>query len=255
MASNPVARRSPSANRPASTRLAAGPFWPGGLVAHANGSLYVTMGRWCHRLSSDLRVLRTRKLARNRPYNSLVVLASGALVMKDLDRTTFEPTTLTVLDPETLEPLARPQRAPEAAIARLSASGDTVYLVGDHTISRWDWDGGELVRRQHGSLVVQRARGQQTERGAGGARLGGALPAPGGTAGSFPSRLWRCTRSGGLAGAATPTPASASTTSSTRRHMSSTRSRRPSPRSSASAGRSRATPRSSSASSSAASCW
>jgi hypothetical protein len=130
----------------ASTRLAAGPFWPGGLVAHANGSLYVTMGRWCHRLSSDLRVLRTRKLARNRPYNSLVVLASGALVMKDLDRTTFEPTTLTVLDPETLEPLARPQRAPEAAIARLSARGDTVYLVGDHTISRWDWDGGELVR-------------------------------------------------------------------------------------------------------------
>ena len=35
-------RRSPA--------LAAGPFWPGGIAAHRNGSLYVTYGRWCHRL-------------------------------------------------------------------------------------------------------------------------------------------------------------------------------------------------------------
>jgi hypothetical protein len=130
----------------ASTRLAAGPFWPGGLVAHANGSLYVTAGRWCHRLSSDLRVLGSRKLPRPRPYNSLVVLACGALVMKDLDRSSAENTTLTVLDPETLEPLAPPLDAPEASIARLSAVEDTVYLVGDHTISRWDWSGDRLVR-------------------------------------------------------------------------------------------------------------
>jgi hypothetical protein len=29
--------------------LAAGPFWPGGLAAHANGSLHVVYGRYCHR--------------------------------------------------------------------------------------------------------------------------------------------------------------------------------------------------------------
>ena len=94
----------------------------------------------------DLRVLGSRKLPRPRPYNSLVVLACGALVMKDLDRTAANTTTFTVLDPETLEPLAPPLDAPEASIARLSALDDTVYLVGDHTISRWDWGHDRLVR-------------------------------------------------------------------------------------------------------------
>jgi hypothetical protein len=135
-----------------SPRLAAGPFWPGGVVAHSNGSLYVTAGSWCHRLSSDLRVLGAHELARARPYNSLVVLACGALVMKDLDRSASTRTTLTVLDPETLRPLCPPQEAPEASIARLSAVGDTVYLVGAHTISRWDWDGGRLVRDESWEL-------------------------------------------------------------------------------------------------------
>jgi hypothetical protein len=135
-----------------SPRLAAGPFWPGGLVAHSNGSLYVTAGSWCHRLSSDLRVLGAHELARARPYNSLVVLACGALVMKDLDRSASTRTTLTVLDPETLRPLCPPQEAPEASIARLSAVGDTVYVVGAHTISRWDWDGGRLVRDESWEL-------------------------------------------------------------------------------------------------------
>jgi hypothetical protein len=135
-----------------SPRLAAGPFWPGGLVAHANGSLYVTAGSWCHRLSSDLRVLGALGLPRARPYNSLVVLACGALVMKDLDRSASTRTTLTVLDPETLRPLSPAQEAPEASIARLSAVGDTVYAVGDHTISRWDWDGERLVRDESWEL-------------------------------------------------------------------------------------------------------
>jgi hypothetical protein len=130
----------------ASPLMAGGPFWPGGLVAHANGSLYVTAGRCCHRLAPDLTVLRSRELPRNRPYNSLVVLDSGALVMKDLDRSAGSRTTLTVLDPDTLDPLVGMKEAPEASIARLSALGDTVYVVGDHTISRWDWDGRRLVR-------------------------------------------------------------------------------------------------------------
>jgi hypothetical protein len=36
--------------------------------------------------------------------------------------------------------------APEPSIARLSAFENTVYLVGDHTISRWAWDGVRLAR-------------------------------------------------------------------------------------------------------------
>ncbi len=31
-----------------SPALPAGPFWPGGVAVHANGSLYVTFGRYCH---------------------------------------------------------------------------------------------------------------------------------------------------------------------------------------------------------------
>lgn len=143
-----------------SRRLAAGPFWPGGLLAHANGSLYVTAGRWCHRLASDLSVLSSRELPQLRPYNSLVALASGVLVMKDLDRSAATNATLTVLDPETLDRLAPDRAAPEPSIARLSALGDTLYVVGAHTISRWNWDGRELMRDQGWELRYRTRPGQ-----------------------------------------------------------------------------------------------
>ena len=64
--------------------LSAGPFWPGGLAAHANGSLYVIYGRWCHRLAPDCTPVVSRQLPQERPYNSFVVLPDGVLVMKDL---------------------------------------------------------------------------------------------------------------------------------------------------------------------------
>ena len=37
-----------------SVDLAGGPTWPGGLAAHANGSLYVVHGNHAHRLAPDL---------------------------------------------------------------------------------------------------------------------------------------------------------------------------------------------------------
>lgn len=131
----------PLARSPA---LPAGPFWPGGMAAHANGSLHVVWGRWCHRLSSDLEPLAARELPRPRPYNSFATLACGALVTKDLDRDAREPARLTVLDPETLDRLAPDLDAPEPSIARLSADGDTLYLVGARTIFRYRWTGERL---------------------------------------------------------------------------------------------------------------
>ena len=91
----------------ASVRLPAGPFWPGGLLAHANGSLDLTVGRWCHRLSSDLRVLCSRELPRARPYNSLVVLASGARVSGS--------STLRVVGPPDVRSRSFITRAPQAS--------------------------------------------------------------------------------------------------------------------------------------------
>jgi hypothetical protein len=86
--------------------LAGGPFWPGGVAAHANRDLYVTFGCFCHRLAAGCSLVASRELPRERPYNSLVVLPDGHLVMKDFDLTTTEPAQLAVLEPEGLEVVA-----------------------------------------------------------------------------------------------------------------------------------------------------
>ncbi len=131
-----------------SVELDGGPFWPGGMLAHADGSLYVTFGRWCHRLAPDtLEVLAARQLPRDRPYNSLVVLASGHLAMKDIaggqglhqltdGRIGSE---LVVLEPGTLELVARLE-LPEGSVARLSAEGDDLYVVGESRVHRVRFD-------------------------------------------------------------------------------------------------------------------
>jgi sugar lactone lactonase YvrE len=129
-----------------SPELAGGPFWPGGLAAHANGSLHVVFGRHCHRLSPELSVLATFELPRPRAYNSFVVLADGTLVMKDVGRETTEPALVTLLDPDTLERRAADTELPEPSVARLSADGDALYAVGTGTVWRYRWDGIRLER-------------------------------------------------------------------------------------------------------------
>ena len=112
--------------------LAGGPTWPGGLAAHANGSLYVVFGNHAHRLSADLRVLASRELPRRVPYNSFVILPDGHLVTKDFggllpghDPASHAPppAELLVLEPETLRTVGRCD-LPEPSVARLSADGE-----------------------------------------------------------------------------------------------------------------------------------
>jgi len=142
--------------------LAAGPFWPGGIAAHANGSLYVTCGRWCHRLDTDCRPVASRELPQPRPYNSLLILPGGALVMKDLIRDGSARSRLIVLEPERLTPLGPEVEVPEASIARLGADGDTVYVVGDHTAFRFRWDAraGRLERDDAWQVPYRRSPDQ-----------------------------------------------------------------------------------------------
>src|SRR5574337_614105 len=104
-----------------SPELAGGPFWPGGIVAHANGYLYVTYGRHCHKLDAGCRLLASRTLPRERPYNSLLVLSDGALVMKTLVRDGSERSLFTVIEPEGLTPTGADIEIPEPSIARISA--------------------------------------------------------------------------------------------------------------------------------------
>lgn len=142
--------------------LPAGPTWPGGVVAHPNGSLVVTFGRWCHRLGEDLSVMASHELPRERPYNSLVVLADGSLVMKDIGLDGAMPAELVVLDPETLERRCPPLEAPEPSVARLSADGDDVHLIGltgAHRFS-WDADAGRLERTWSSSYAHRAEQGQ-----------------------------------------------------------------------------------------------
>ena len=129
--------------------LAGGPMWPGSLAAHANGSLYVVFGNHAHRLDPDLAVVASTALPRHRPYNGFVVLPDGHLVTKDFagsrpgvpvapaDR---QPCELVVLEPDSLRIVDRCTLA-EPSIARLSAAGDEILVVGDTSLLRVRWDG------------------------------------------------------------------------------------------------------------------
>lgn len=125
-----------------SPRLAGGPMWPGGLAVHGNGDLYTVYGRWAHRLDRDCRVKAAQQLPINQPHNSFIILPDGMIVTKNLSDK--RPARLTVLHPETLAIVAE-LPCPEPSIARLSADGMQVYVVGTRSIMRCHWDGGTLA--------------------------------------------------------------------------------------------------------------
>ncbi|HEY1357948.1 MAG TPA: hypothetical protein VGF21_06565 [Thermoleophilaceae bacterium] len=129
-------------------RLPGGRWWPGGIAAHANGDLHMVFGRWAHRLSAELDVLASRQLPVERPHNSFVVLDGGELVTKDCDAPEgLEPSTVSVLDPETLEPVTAPLQLPEPSIARLASDGDSVIAIGTTVVYRLRLDraGGRVL--------------------------------------------------------------------------------------------------------------
>jgi hypothetical protein len=130
-----------------SPRLASGKYWPGGIAAHSNGDLHMVFGNSAHRLTPGLELLASRRLPVDRPYNSFVLLDGGELVTKDCDAPAgLVPSTVSVLDPETLDSLAPELELPEPSIARLSSDGTTVIAVGTEAVFRllFDRDAGRL---------------------------------------------------------------------------------------------------------------
>ena len=121
-----------------SPRLKGGPMWPGGMAIHRNGDIYVVYGRYAHRLNRACEPLASGQLPINLPYNSLVILDNGLLVTKNLSDSVQAH--ISVLDPDTLEPVCADIECPEPSIARLSSSGNTLYVVGVRTIMRYQWD-------------------------------------------------------------------------------------------------------------------
>lgn len=131
--------------------LPGGSAWPGGSAAHADGSLIVVFGNHAHRLNTLLEVEVSVELPRDRPYNSFVVLPDGHIVTKDFGGRlpgadasfVADNCEVLVLSPTTLEIVSRVQVS-EPSIARLSADGNTVYVVGDHSLFRLVWNGTSL---------------------------------------------------------------------------------------------------------------
>ena len=120
-----------------SPRLAGGPMWPGGMALHANGDLIVVYGRHAHRLGLDCSLRQSRTLPEDQPYNGFVVLDNGLIVTKNLSETL--PARLSVLDATSLKPAAADTLCPEPSVARLSARGNTVYVVGVRSVMRYHW--------------------------------------------------------------------------------------------------------------------
>lgn len=135
-------------------------WWPGGIVAHANGFLYVTHGRFCHKLDADLRLVASRELPRAGAYNSLLVLSDGNLVMKNIVRDGSMRSYFSVLEPDRLEHVGGEAEVPEPSIARIAkdigAHGEMVYVVGDRTIFRYRWDGRSLTHDHTWSFDYRR---------------------------------------------------------------------------------------------------
>ena len=111
-----------------SPRLKGGPMWPGGMAIHRNGDLYVVYGRYAHRLNRACEPLAIHRLPVDLPYNSFVILDNGLLVTKNLSDSVQA--RISVLDPQTLQPVCADIDCPEPSIARLSSVGNTLYVVG-----------------------------------------------------------------------------------------------------------------------------
>ena len=120
-----------------STPLPGGPMWPGGMAVHANGCLVVVYGRYAHKLDRQCRLIRSYLLPIHEAYNSFVVLDNGLIVTKNLSSTTQAQ--LTTLHPDTFKSACNDVICPEPSIARLSAVGNTVYVVGMTRIWRYHW--------------------------------------------------------------------------------------------------------------------
>lgn len=134
--------------------LPLGPFWPGGTAVLDDGSLLVVQGRWAHRLGPDLDLLAARELPVDAPYNSFVLLADGTVATKDLQRPGGSASTLSLLDPASLEDRAAPVVLPEASVSRLSADGNDLIVVGVTTMSRHRWSPNDAALTHLGELDV-----------------------------------------------------------------------------------------------------
>ena len=125
-----------------------GHLWCGAVVVHQNGDLYMVNGRFCHRLNAACDVLAERELPIDGPYNGLLVLSDGNLLMKNLGARADEPCWFSVLEPERLEPIGAPFVIDTHCMGRFSSdltdAGEFVYTSSAHELFRLRYADGAL---------------------------------------------------------------------------------------------------------------
>ena len=103
--------------------------WCGSILTHANGAVYSVNGSYLHKLDPfDLSVLAERRLPVDRSHNGMLALRDGTIVTKDLRLEGQGGTTLTRLEPESLELVGEPLVLPEGSMGRIAA--DLVEIDG-----------------------------------------------------------------------------------------------------------------------------
>jgi len=103
--------------------------WCGSILAHSNGAIYSVNGSYLHKLhSQDLVVLAERRLPVDRSHNGMLALRDGTIVTKDLRLEGQGGTTLTRLEPDSLELVGEPLVLPEGSMGRIAA--DLVEIDG-----------------------------------------------------------------------------------------------------------------------------
>ena len=126
-----------------------GHLWCGAVVAHENGDLYMVNGRFCHRLNAACEVIAERELPVDGPYNGLLVMSDGHLVMKNLGHRPEEPCHFSVLEPEGLEPTCEAFVLDESCMGRFSAdrtdAGEFIYTTSASEVFRLRYEAGRLA--------------------------------------------------------------------------------------------------------------
>lgn len=114
--------------------------WCGAIAAHENGSIYKVNGSYLHRLDEHCGVLLERKLPVDQAHNGLLLLSDGTVVTKDLRLSGQGPSTITRLDPETLELVGAPLALPEGSMGRIASDltdkGEYIYIPGIERVWR-----------------------------------------------------------------------------------------------------------------------
>lgn len=138
-----------------------GHLWCGAVVVHENGDLYVVNGRYCHRLNAACEVIAECELPVDGPYNGLLILSDGNLVMKNLGHVPGEPCRFSVLEPERLEPIGESFVIDEHCMGRfssdLTSEGEFLYTSSARELYRLRYENGALSMDEgwRGSYVVE----------------------------------------------------------------------------------------------------